>query len=98
LAEILQAFFDARLRALIPEISALDVGFVRIRPFGGTFRQPLSLFSGQFEADGFDVTGEICTKWNERESTWRKSGSCQSRIKRYKPGQIVTMLRGRRGV
>jgi hypothetical protein len=26
-----------------------------------------------------DVTGEICTKWNERESTWRKSGSCQSR-------------------
>jgi hypothetical protein len=28
---------------------------------------------------GYDVTGEICTKWNERESTWRKSGSCQSR-------------------
>jgi hypothetical protein len=27
----------------------------------------------------FDLTGEICTKWNERESTWRKSGSCQSR-------------------
>jgi hypothetical protein len=27
----------------------------------------------------FDVTGEICTRWNERESTWRKSGSCQSR-------------------
>ena len=26
-----------------------------------------------------DVTGEICTRWNERESTWRKSGSCQSR-------------------
>jgi hypothetical protein len=26
-----------------------------------------------------DVTGEICTKWNERESTWRKSRSCQSR-------------------
>jgi hypothetical protein len=26
-----------------------------------------------------DVTGKICTKWNERESTWRKSGSCQSR-------------------
>jgi MFS family permease len=26
-----------------------------------------------------DVTGEICTKWNERESTWRKSWSCQSR-------------------
>jgi hypothetical protein len=26
-----------------------------------------------------DVTGEICTKWNERESTWRKSGSCRSR-------------------
>ena len=27
----------------------------------------------------FDVTGEICTRWNERESTWRKSGSCPSR-------------------
>jgi CheY-like chemotaxis protein len=26
-----------------------------------------------------DLTGGICTKWNERESTWRKSGSCQSR-------------------
>ncbi len=26
-----------------------------------------------------DLTGEICAKWNERESTWRKSGSCQSR-------------------
>jgi CRP-like cAMP-binding protein len=27
----------------------------------------------------FDLTGEICTKWNERESTWRKSGACRSR-------------------
>ena len=27
----------------------------------------------------YDLTGEICTRWNERESTWRKSGSCQSR-------------------
>src|ERR1035441_2930690 len=26
-----------------------------------------------------DVTGGICTKWNERESTWRKSGSCPCR-------------------
>jgi len=26
-----------------------------------------------------DLTGKICTKWNERESTWRKSGSCPSR-------------------
>jgi len=26
-----------------------------------------------------DLTGEICTKWNERESTWRKHGSCPSR-------------------
>jgi len=26
-----------------------------------------------------DVTGEICTGWNERESTWRKSWSCPSR-------------------
>jgi len=26
-----------------------------------------------------DLTGEICTKWNERESTWRKSRSCPSR-------------------
>ncbi len=28
---------------------------------------------------GTDLTGEICTRWNERESTWRKSGSCPSR-------------------
>jgi hypothetical protein len=26
-----------------------------------------------------DLTGEICTRWNERESTWRKSRSCRSR-------------------
>jgi len=26
-----------------------------------------------------DVTGDLCTRWNERESTWRKSGSCPSR-------------------
>ena len=26
-----------------------------------------------------DVTGKICTRWNERESTWRKSGSCRTR-------------------
>ncbi len=26
-----------------------------------------------------DVTGDFCTRWNERESTWRESGSCQSR-------------------
>jgi hypothetical protein len=33
-------------------------------------------FSGKVKAD---VTGEICTRWNERESTWRKSGSCPTR-------------------
>jgi Nucleotidyl transferase AbiEii toxin, Type IV TA system len=26
-----------------------------------------------------DLTGEICTRWNERESTWRKKRSWQSR-------------------
>jgi hypothetical protein len=26
-----------------------------------------------------DLTGDFCTKWNERESTWRKSGSCRCR-------------------
>ena len=34
-------------------------------------------FGRKVEPD--DVTGEICTRWNERESTWRKSGSCQSK-------------------
>jgi Transposase len=38
-----------------------------------------------------DLTGEICTKWNERESTWRKSWSCQSRGTNQ--SKIVTMLR-----
>jgi len=32
-----------------------------------------------YNGSGDDLTGEICTRWNERESTWRKSGSCQSR-------------------
>ena len=26
-----------------------------------------------------DLTGKICTRWNERESTWRKRRSCPSR-------------------
>src|ERR1035438_6942733 len=26
-----------------------------------------------------DVTGDFCTRWNERESTWRKSWPCRSR-------------------
>jgi hypothetical protein len=42
-------------------------------------------------ADEVDVTGEICTRWNEKDSTWRKSESCP--IQRYKPEQIVTMSR-----
>ncbi len=25
-------------------------------------------------------SGEICTRWNERESTWRKSGSCHPKV------------------
>ena len=33
---------------------------------------------GRFQ-DADDVTGDFCTRWNERESTWRKSGSCPSR-------------------
>ena len=37
------------------------------------------------------MTGDFCTKWNERESTGRKSWSCRSRGN--KPEQIVTMLR-----
>jgi hypothetical protein len=28
---------------------------------------------------GIDVTGDFCTRWNDRESTWRKSWSCPSR-------------------
>jgi len=26
-----------------------------------------------------DLAGDFCTRWNERESTWRKSWSCQCR-------------------
>jgi serine/threonine protein kinase len=26
-----------------------------------------------------DVTGDFCTRWNERKSTWRKNWSCRSR-------------------
>ena len=39
-------------------------------------RSPEVAFKAQIATD---VTGEICTRWNERESTWRKSGSCPSR-------------------
>ena len=27
-----------------------------------------------------DVTGQFCTKWNERESTWRKSGHADEEV------------------
>jgi putative transposase len=40
-----------------------------------------------------DVTGEICTKWNERESENHLEEKRVMPIKRYKPEQIVTMLR-----
>jgi hypothetical protein len=27
-----------------------------------------------------DVTGKFCTKWNERESTWRKAGHADQEV------------------
>jgi hypothetical protein len=36
-------------------------------------------YSANYQYPDSDLTGEICTKWNERESTWRKSGACRSR-------------------
>jgi hypothetical protein len=39
----------------------------------------ITAFYADKNGDETDVTGKICTRWNERESTWRKSGSCQSR-------------------
>ena len=40
---------------------------------------------------GIDLTGGFCSRWNEREST---GGGSQVRpIKKYKPEQIVTILR-----
>ena len=27
-----------------------------------------------------DVTGEICTRWNERESTWREAGHANPEV------------------
>jgi len=33
----------------------------------------------QIQGTGSDLTGQVCTRWNERESTWRKSGSCPCR-------------------
>src|ERR1035441_4387780 len=43
------------------------------------FEGVLAAHRGTADAAGIDVTGEICTRWNERESTWRKSWACQSR-------------------
>jgi hypothetical protein len=31
-------------------------------------------------ADIPDVTGEICTRWNERESTWREAGHANPEV------------------
>jgi hypothetical protein len=40
---------------------------------------PVGASTGNVVVTVNDLTGEICARWNERESTWRKSGSCQSR-------------------
>jgi hypothetical protein len=50
-----------------------------IQYFGKAKEREAKLVQTQEELAQTDVTGTICTKWNERESTWRKSGSCQSR-------------------
>jgi TolB-like protein/DNA-binding winged helix-turn-helix (wHTH) protein len=44
--------------------------------YEGELRDTLAL---QNRVASADVTGEICTRWNERESTWRKSWPCRSR-------------------
>jgi hypothetical protein len=55
----------------IEEFAKILVQQVRDAAIRGTDRR--------LRADSSDVTDEICTKWNERESTWRKSWACQSR-------------------
>ncbi len=54
----------------------------RIIPVLGTTRvarSQLGRSTVSFPQYWRDLTGKICTKWNERESTWRKSRSCPSR-------------------
>jgi hypothetical protein len=56
-----------------------------VRLCGTVRHRALYLYGIEFLVDSdrrpgaTDLTGEICTKWNERESTLRKSGSCPSR-------------------
>jgi len=76
---------------LLPEPDKIHPGIPEILPKSGPATdQPatpeqiesiLKHLRAELDAGGLaiDLTGEICTKWNERESTWRKHGSCPSR-------------------
>ncbi len=48
-------------------------------PINDVENHSLVLFDRRICGSVPDVTGEICTRWNERESTWRKSWPCRSR-------------------
>ena len=68
--ELLTTIADAGSKLLVfwgrnPVVASGEEQFM----IGETARQSVPL----------DLTGKICTKWNERESTWRKIGSCPSR-------------------
>jgi hypothetical protein len=41
---------------------------------------PANITPGRVKAGLGDLTGEICTRWNERESTWRKSGHAHPEV------------------
>jgi hypothetical protein len=52
---------------------------IMVRGFRVYFEKYKPIVAAMKERLCADLTGEICARWNERESTWRKSGSCQSR-------------------
>jgi hypothetical protein len=77
-----QSQFGPGPRVLCYKDSILDPVGINSPLLTVTWRDPLlnrpeQTVVGQMY--GGDLTGKICTKWNERESTWRKSRSCPSR-------------------
>src|SRR5208337_1120654 len=63
-----------------------DIRFHSLYKFLGRFCSNIAMVSSSMPAAPrlaltcwYDLTGQVCTRWNERESTWRKSGSCPCR-------------------
>jgi dsRNA-specific ribonuclease len=72
--------FSTSLPDLSPYLQTREFTRLLLKSIGTlVFASPKQILALARRGIGLDPTGEICARWNERESTWRKSGSCQSR-------------------